>query len=523
MSRSVPRDARTAGVAFGRYRLLDMLGRGGMGEVWRAFDTATDRVVALKVLPPNLVDDTVFQQRFQREARAAAGLNEPHVVPIHSFGETGGRLYVDMRLIDGRDLQSLLVDGPLEPTRAVAIIEQIAAALHAAHRIGLVHRDVKPSNILIAEDDFAYLIDFGLARATGDEGLTTAGRTIGTWAYMAPERFGTGEVDERADIYALACVLYQALTGHRPYRVDSLEQIVVAHMMQPPPRPSEAQDGVPAAMDQVIATGMAKEPQQRYATTKKLAQAARAALAVPTHDHSSRSQPADDTTHTVGFGTAATQQATRDDTPSRPAVGDSESAAEYKQVTVLFADVAYSMDIAVAIGAERFRELMADIVERCSTVVERYGGTVDKFIGDGIMALFGAPTALEDHALRACLAALGIQDEATRLAVTVDDSERIDVRPHVVRANDRRAVLERRDGGRNARANEIVAADELAEGALAREADQHGAAERQQDVEPPDQLEVVLERLPEADTGIEADAIFAHAAPDREAHALLQE
>src|SRR5271167_4361470 len=135
------------GTPFGRYGLVELMGRGGMGGVWRAFDTATDRVVALKVLPANYADDQVSQERFRREARSAAGLDEPHVVPIHDFGEIDGRLFVSMRLIKGHNLDDLLEDGPLPPDRAVGIIEQIASALHAAHEIGLVHRDVKPSNI----------------------------------------------------------------------------------------------------------------------------------------------------------------------------------------------------------------------------------------------------------------------------------------------------------------------------------------------------------------------------------------
>ena len=200
------------------------------------------------------------------------------MVPIHEFGEIEGRLYVTMRLIKGRDLQDLLEGGPLPPERAVKIIEQIASALHAAHRIGLVHRDVKPSNILVAEDDFAYLIDFGIARAAGETGLTSTGATIGTWAYMAPERFQTGAADARADIYSLACVLYQSLTGQLPFPGVSLEQLAVAHMMQPPPLPSREQTTVPAAMDQVISTGMAKDPEQRYQTAVELATAARDAL-----------------------------------------------------------------------------------------------------------------------------------------------------------------------------------------------------------------------------------------------------
>ena len=157
---------------FGRYRLLELLGRGGMGEVWRAFDNGTQRVVAVKVLPAHLANDPQFEQRFRREAFAAAGLANPHVVPIHNFGEIDGRLYVDMRLVEGRDLHQIITDAPLPLPRAVSIIAQVASALQAAHKIGLIHRDVKPSNILVDEDDFAYLIDFGIARTAGQTNMT---------------------------------------------------------------------------------------------------------------------------------------------------------------------------------------------------------------------------------------------------------------------------------------------------------------------------------------------------------------
>jgi serine/threonine protein kinase len=224
------------GTPFGRYQLIELLGRGGMGEVWKAFDTATQRVVAVKVLPAQLAADPVFEQRFRREAYAAAGLSDPHVVPIHNFGEIEGRLYVDMRLIDGEDLEHVLVRGPLDSDRAVKIIEQVASALNAAHRVGLVHRDVKPSNILLAEDDFSYLIDFGIARGAGETKLTATGNVVGTWPYMAPERFTTGQSDTRSDIYALACVLYECLTSSRPFPGDSVEQQIAGHLTIPPPR-----------------------------------------------------------------------------------------------------------------------------------------------------------------------------------------------------------------------------------------------------------------------------------------------
>ena len=269
------------GTPFGQYRLIELLGRGGMGEVWKAFDTATQRVVAVKVLPAQLAADPVFEQRFRREAFTAAALSEPHVVPIHNFGEIEGRLYVDMRLIDGQDLEHVLAKGPLDSARSVKIIEQVASALNAAHRVGLVHRDVKPSNILLAEDDFAYLIDFGIARGTEETGLTGTGNVVGTWPYMAPERFTTGQADTRADIYALACVLYECLTSSRPFPGQSVEQQIAGHLTTPPPRPSITRPGIAPQLDAVIAKGMAKDPEQRYGTTTELARAARSAITAP--------------------------------------------------------------------------------------------------------------------------------------------------------------------------------------------------------------------------------------------------
>lgn len=267
---------------FGHYQLQELIGRGGMGEVYRAYDTKTDRVVALKVLPPQLAQDAVFQQRFRRESQAAAGVNDPHVVPIHGYGEIDGRLYLDMRLIEGRTLGALLAETekPLQPDFAVQIVEQVASALDAAHHLGLIHRDVKPSNILLTKANFAYLIDFGLARTAGESGMTTAGSTLGTLAYMAPERFDGGFADARADTYALTCVLYECLTGARPYPADSLEQQIAGHMVSPAPKPSESNPRL-VAFDEVIAKGMAKKPEKRYQTGAELAAAARRALSAP--------------------------------------------------------------------------------------------------------------------------------------------------------------------------------------------------------------------------------------------------
>ena len=248
------------GTPFGRYQLIELLGRGGMGEVWRAHDTEIDRTVAVKMLLPHFAKDPEFEKRFRREARAAARLDDPHVVPIHDVGEIDGRLYVTMRLINGVDLQTMLNSGPLDAHRAVHIVEQIASALSSAHQAGLVHRDVKPSNILVTPNDFAYLIDFGIARAAGDTALTSANTTIGTWAYMAPERFNTGQSDASSDIYALACVLYQCLTGELPFPGETLEQVAVSHMVMPPPPPSKDRTTIPSRWTALSRPGWPKNP-----------------------------------------------------------------------------------------------------------------------------------------------------------------------------------------------------------------------------------------------------------------------
>ncbi|BBY98383.1 serine/threonine-protein kinase [Mycolicibacterium fallax] len=263
---------------FGRYRLRGTLGTGGMGQVYRAYDTALNREVALKVLHAGAASDPVFVARFKREALVAAGIDEPHVVPIYDSGEINGRLFIAMRLIAGTDVASMLKKGPLPPEQAVSLIEQAAAALDSAHDAGLEHRDIKPGNLLVTPKNFLYLIDFGIARAPGEAQLTNTDATIGTAAYIAPERLTRGVADHRADVYSLACVLFECLTGSKPYAGESLERQLYAHVHEPPPRPSEVNPAVPAAFDAVIARGMAVDPDQRFSSAPSLAAAARAAL-----------------------------------------------------------------------------------------------------------------------------------------------------------------------------------------------------------------------------------------------------
>jgi len=270
---------------FGPYRLDQTIGRGGMGEVYRAYDTVHERVVAIKLLLESLSADPDYRARFEREARIAAGLREQHIIPIHRFGEIDGRLFIDMRLVDGEDLGKVLArEGALEPRRAVGILAQLAAALDAAHQANLIHRDIKPANVLLADHargtaDAVYLVDFGIARdSTAATSLTVTGAAVGTPDYMAPERFTAGRIDRRADIYALGCLFYEMLTGSKPFAGGEYPALLYKHLNAEPPKPSAARTGVPAALDAVVARSMAKNPESRFAAAGELAAAAEDAL-----------------------------------------------------------------------------------------------------------------------------------------------------------------------------------------------------------------------------------------------------
>jgi hypothetical protein len=259
-----------------------------MGVVYRAYDVRLDRAVALKVLSPQLAADPSFQERFERESRLAASIDHPNVVPIYQAGEADGRLFIAMRWVDGSDLGDVIRhDGPLPAERVVALLEQVAAALDAAHERGLVHRDVKPGNVLVAgrpatwKGEHAYLTDFGIAKTSASTQLTRTGLFLGTPDYAAPEQFEGRELDRRVDVYALGCLLYHCLSGKRPFeRTDDLA-VMYAHVQEAPPRISEVRDDVPAALDAVVATGMAKSREDRYPTCGDLAVAARATLERP--------------------------------------------------------------------------------------------------------------------------------------------------------------------------------------------------------------------------------------------------
>jgi len=275
-------DPRIGSELFG-YRLEALLGRGGMGVVYKAYDSRLKRYVALKLIAPELSEDERFRDRFLAETELAASLEHPNVVPIHDAGEVDGQLYLAMRYVEGGELKSLLeTEGALEPARAVAICGQIAAALDAAHARGLVHRDVKPSNVLLDENEHVYLADFGLSRRLADPGgHGEGGFSVGTPAYAAPEQIEGGEVDGRADVYSLGCLMYECLTGQPPFERDSELAVLWAHVQEPPPNASEhSHPELQVEIDPVLAKAMAKDPGDRYSSCGGLVAAAREALGV---------------------------------------------------------------------------------------------------------------------------------------------------------------------------------------------------------------------------------------------------
>jgi predicted Ser/Thr protein kinase len=278
----MPSQLRTGDIVAG-FRITSLVGRGAVGSVYLAFEVDYGGRVALKLLGDELAQDERFRQRFLRESELAATLDHPNIVPTLASGEDGGRLYLAMEYVEGSDLRELLRrDGRLEATRAIDLVGQVAEALDAAHEAGLVHRDVKPGNVLVtakAGGEHAYICDFGLARhvssvssLTGDRGF------VGTIDYVSPEQVAGGPIDRRADVYSLGCLLFECLAGVRPYERDSELSVVFAHLNEPPPRLSDFRPELPPALDEVFSTALAKSPEARFQHCGDLIAAAQAAL-----------------------------------------------------------------------------------------------------------------------------------------------------------------------------------------------------------------------------------------------------
>src|SRR3954452_23366234 len=340
----------STGTTLGGYRIDAIAGRGGMGVVYIAEQLALGRRVALKVISPELADDPGFRERFKHESRIAASIDHPNVIAVYEAGEVDGLLFLSMRYVEGTDLRELIRDAGRVPTdRAARIIMQVAAALDAAHARGLVHRDVKPANVLIAagEADHAYLTDFGLTKHLASaSGLTNTGQWVATADYVAPEQIQGETIDARTDVYALGCMLFQMLTGEVPFPRDSQVAKIYAHLSEPPPHLDYTSIALPAELNDVVRRAMAKAPADRFPSAGDLRRAALGAI---------EQRPLDQPERSVATGTAApapasgqeSAAATRQQPQPRRRTPSWLPAAAAGAVVALIAGVA----IAVATGA----------------------------------------------------------------------------------------------------------------------------------------------------------------------------
>ena len=382
------------GTVLAGYELQEVLGRGGMGVVYRALQQGLGRSVALKLLAPELAEDESFRARFLLESRLAASIDHPSIIPVYEAGEQDGLLYLAMRLVDGEDLGALLArGGRLAPERTLALLGQVGSALDAAHAQGLVHRDVKPANMLIAGGRHVYLSDFGLSKqASLVSGATATGQLLGTLAYIAPERIEGKPLDGRSDLYALACVAFECLTGELPYARAEEAALLYAHLAEQPPRASERVPEL-AAADDVLARGLAKTPGERQGSCEELIAELAAALgaADPLQPPAASAPPSAIVT-----------------LPLPPVVREVR-----KRVTVVLCDVG-SVD-----GRRLDPELLRGIVPRLFTeieaAVERHGGSTERPRGSSVLAVFGIPRLHEDDALRAVRAAVDAREALAAL------------------------------------------------------------------------------------------------------------
>ena len=419
------------------YRIVEILGRGGMGVVYLAEHTGLRRRAALKVLAPELAADRAFRERFAAESRLAASIDHPNIVPVYEAGEVGGTLFIAMRYVDGDDLRRRLdARGPLEPEAVVRLLGPIADALDAAHAVGLVHRDVKAANILLdRRDDHPYLTDFGLTKEAGTgAGLTRPGQLLGTPDYIAPEQIATGSIDGRADQYALACVAFEALTGSLPFARETDLATLVAHLNVEPPDIRALRPDLPAGLSAVFARGLARSPDERYPDCQALVAAISEALAPARGVSALPASPVEPRGREVvgcprcGAANAGRARFCSDCGMVLDATATPATREVRKLVTILFADVSGSTALGEELDPEALRALMGRYFGIMKRIIEAHGGTVEKFIGDAVMAVFGIPVVHEDDALRAVRAAADIRTELRALDAELDASRGLAIR-----------------------------------------------------------------------------------------------
>jgi serine/threonine protein kinase len=328
------------GTTISGHRIVGFVGEGGMATVYEALQVSLERTVALKVVAQRIGDDPAFRERFRRECYIQAQLDHPNIVPIYEAGESDYGLWLTMRLVRGPTLRELLLEERLTASRALALLAPIARAVDVAHEHGLVHRDITPQNVLIDERDHPYLSDFGITKGRGDRSLTKTGQFVGTLDYVAPEQIRDEPSEAPTDTYALAAILFECLTGRVPFEKGSEAAVLYAHIAEDPPRASGFESSLPAAVDDVLRRGLAKQPADRYATAIALIEAAEEALRSPVPPP-------------VPSSTAAVEDPTRDPaaTPSSPPTSGGGRLASWRRVSALAFVVLLLAALGVAIGA----------------------------------------------------------------------------------------------------------------------------------------------------------------------------
>ncbi|MGH3153731.1 MAG: protein kinase domain-containing protein [Streptosporangiaceae bacterium] len=402
-----PGPAFAAGSRLAGYLLEEEIGAGGMAVVFRAHDERLDRPVALKVLARPLAADEGFRQRFLRESRAAAAVDDPHIIPVYEAGQAGGVLFLVMRYVSGGDVRGLLRrEGPLPPARAAAIISPIASALDAAHAAGLVHRDVKPANMLVdarpGRPDHVYLSDFGIAKGSSSVQLTRPGLYLGTVAYMAPEQIDGRDIDGRLDQYALACAAFELLSGSVPFERDQDMAVIHAHLSQPPPPLSARLPRLPPAVDQVLARALAKRPEDRYPSCGAFADALRSAFGLAGYDTGAAVIPGDPATAVLG--PAASGSGWQGAVGTRIATGGpgGDGRAELpgsRTITMLFTDIEGSTALLSRLG-DRYVEALSAQRALLREQFSACGGQEMGTEGDSFFVVFASAA----DAVRCCVA-----------------------------------------------------------------------------------------------------------------------
>jgi predicted ATPase/class 3 adenylate cyclase len=405
-----------AGSRVAGYLLEEQVGAGGMAMVFRARDERLGRLVALKVLASVLAADAEFRQRFLRESRAAAAVDDPHIIPVYEAGEAGGVLFIAMRYVPGGDVRTLVRrEGPLSAGRAAAIISAVASALDSAHAAGLVHRDVKPANMLMdartGRPDHVYLSDFGLSKpALAATGLTRAEQFLGTLDYVAPEQLGGQPVDGRADQYALACAAFELLAGSPPFHREDAMAVMYAHISQPPPLLTSQRPDLPAGADRVLAQALAKSPADRYATCFEFADALRGSLGLPPYaqvpgEAGTQSRQADrpagtqtvtrsglDTAEDVKGGEDGAAQPGTGRGQTGPGVAATATELPTGTLTMLFSDIEGSTALVRRLG-ERYGEALSAQRTLLRAAFRSFGGRELSTEGDSFFVVFGSAIA----------------------------------------------------------------------------------------------------------------------------------